>query len=92
MTCQRKKAYFVFVFYVKVHFQRSPSQFRKIINAFDSWNKKTVKDPLQVYRAVSFALKSVFLILLKIKGHNFSFVLLLTEICRMEPWLSTKKP
>ena len=36
-----------------MHFQRTPSQFRKIINAFDSWNKKSVKDPLQVLYILS---------------------------------------
>ena len=40
-------------FRFKVHFQRSPSQFRKIINAFNSWNKKAVKDPLEVCQVIS---------------------------------------
>ncbi|XP_068694172.1 uncharacterized protein [Montipora foliosa] len=37
---------------LEVHFQRSPSQFRKIINAFNSWNKKAVKDPLELRQTI----------------------------------------
>lgn len=42
-----------------MHFQRSPSQFRKIINAFDSWNKKLVKDPLEVHQRKLFCFGSL---------------------------------
>lgn len=34
---------------LEVHFQRSPSHFRKIINAFNSWNKK---DPVELRQTI----------------------------------------
>lgn len=37
---------------LEVHFQRSPSQFRKIINAFDSWNKRSAKIPLELQQII----------------------------------------